>query len=353
MRQLGGFRYSAVVGLGFFWELVSRRKSAPGLLALYLIRDISGSKSTLVQHRCTKTGYISLSLSAGIASESYSNLTLREQDNQATPDVSRRLEPCLMSTETNAPTLDSLRRKRQEIARAARRHRASNVRVFGSVAREEAGPGSDYDFVVDLDAALGGLAAFDHLDRLERELRELLGHPVHVVTAQHDSAFARRVRRDAQPIRARFFSDVTDCGLQGLLVDWAWLPLPCQLPQLAEQSVHVPGVEIVETAAQPSAPLLLMNREGEFWRARPDLPWRARCRRPRSRPGSSPGPGSRSNRPASRPRLQETVERRQSGKGLVEPKSAASFRLMPATKRREIAEREVGSSFPTGSSPAW
>ncbi|HVC99874.1 MAG TPA: nucleotidyltransferase domain-containing protein [Candidatus Dormibacteraeota bacterium] len=104
------------------------------------------------------------------------------------------------SAETNAPPLDSLRWKGPEIARAARRHRASNVRVFGSVARGDAGPGSDYDFVVDLDAALGGLAASDHLDRLEQELRGLVGRPVHVVTARHDSAFARRVRLDAQPI---------------------------------------------------------------------------------------------------------------------------------------------------------
>jgi predicted nucleotidyltransferase len=104
-----------------------------------------------------------------------------------------------MAIKTETPTLETLRRKRQEIARLARRHRASNVRVFGSVARGEAGPGSDYDFVVDLDATLGGLAAFGHLDQLERELRALLGHPVHVVTARHESSFARRVRRDAQP----------------------------------------------------------------------------------------------------------------------------------------------------------
>jgi predicted nucleotidyltransferase len=105
-----------------------------------------------------------------------------------------------MAIRTETPTLETLRRKPQEIARLARRHRASNVRVFGSVARGEAGPGSDYDLVVDLDAALGGLEAFDHLDRLERELKELLGRPVHLVTAHHDSASAGRVRRDAQPI---------------------------------------------------------------------------------------------------------------------------------------------------------
>lgn len=105
-----------------------------------------------------------------------------------------------MSITTETPTLESLRRKRSAIARLARRHQASNVRVFGSVARGEAGPGSDYDLVVDLDPTLSGLAAFDHLDQLERGLRELLGCHVHVVTARHDSAFTRRVNRDARPI---------------------------------------------------------------------------------------------------------------------------------------------------------
>jgi predicted nucleotidyltransferase len=105
-----------------------------------------------------------------------------------------------MATNTETPTIETLRRNRQAIVRLARRHLASNVRVFGSVARGDAGPGSDYDFVVDLDSTAGGLEAFDHLDRLERELSELLGRPTHVVTAAHDSAFARRVRRDAQPL---------------------------------------------------------------------------------------------------------------------------------------------------------
>jgi predicted nucleotidyltransferase len=48
-------------------------------------------------------------------------------------------------------TLDELRQRRPEIERIAERHGARNVRVFGSVARGDAVPGSDVDFVVDLD----------------------------------------------------------------------------------------------------------------------------------------------------------------------------------------------------------
>ena len=43
-----------------------------------------------------------------------------------------------------------LRRSRTAVLAAARRHGASNVRVFGSVARGEDGPDSDVDLVVDL-----------------------------------------------------------------------------------------------------------------------------------------------------------------------------------------------------------
>ena len=48
--------------------------------------------------------------------------------------------------------LDELRRqKRDEILRVAARYGAYNVRIFGSVARGEAGPDSDIDFLVDME----------------------------------------------------------------------------------------------------------------------------------------------------------------------------------------------------------
>lgn len=95
------------------------------------------------------------------------------------------------------PDLAELRRKRAAIRRLVQSERASNVRVFGSVARGDSIATSDYDLVVDLDPEVRGFEAFDRLDRLERLLAELLGRPVHVVTAQHDSDFTRRVLRDA------------------------------------------------------------------------------------------------------------------------------------------------------------
>jgi predicted nucleotidyltransferase len=66
--------------------------------------------------------------------------------------------------------------KREEILRIAEKHGAYNVRVFGSVARGEAGPESDVDFLVEARPDVspwfpGGLIA---------DLQELLGRSIDV-----------------------------------------------------------------------------------------------------------------------------------------------------------------------------
>ena len=90
-----------------------------------------------------------------------------------------------MSTVT---TLDAVRSRRAEILAAARQRRASRVRVFGSVARDEAEPGSDVDFLVDFD---DDASLLDQVG-LVQDLRELLGIGVDVVSSgglrsRHDS----------------------------------------------------------------------------------------------------------------------------------------------------------------------
>jgi predicted nucleotidyltransferase len=74
--------------------------------------------------------------------------------------------------------IDALLKARDEISVIAQRHGASNVRVFGSVARGEAGPGSDVDILVDLEL---GRSLFDHA-QLQIDLEALLGRKVDVVT---------------------------------------------------------------------------------------------------------------------------------------------------------------------------
>jgi uncharacterized protein len=77
-----------------------------------------------------------------------------------------------------APSLEELRRRRDEIVQIAARHGASTVRVFGSVARGDAGPNSDLDILVDMG---DGRSLFE-LAAVQGDLEELLGCPVHVVT---------------------------------------------------------------------------------------------------------------------------------------------------------------------------
>lgn len=75
---------------------------------------------------------------------------------------------------------DLLKEVREEILRIAARHGASDVRVFGSVARGEAGEASDVDFLVNLEA---GRSLLDHA-ALKVELEGLLGRPVDVATVR-------------------------------------------------------------------------------------------------------------------------------------------------------------------------
>jgi hypothetical protein len=67
--------------------------------------------------------------------------------------------------------VDLVRSKREQILVLARRHGVTQVRVFGSMARGDAGPDSDVDLLIDVGANPspwfpGGLVA---------ELEELLG----------------------------------------------------------------------------------------------------------------------------------------------------------------------------------
>jgi len=68
--------------------------------------------------------------------------------------------------------------KRQDILQIAARHGATNMRVFGSVARGEAKPGSDIDFLVDVGP---GRSAFFPAGLLA-DLEDLLGCKVDVLT---------------------------------------------------------------------------------------------------------------------------------------------------------------------------
>jgi uncharacterized protein len=90
-----------------------------------------------------------------------------------------------------------IKKNREEILKIALRHGAKNIRLFGSVARGEAGESSDIDILVEVGQDPspwfpGGLIA---------DLEELLGRRVHVVTVGALHSYIRdRVLQDAVPL---------------------------------------------------------------------------------------------------------------------------------------------------------
>ena len=88
---------------------------------------------------------------------------------------------------TTCVTVTALRSRRTEILDVARKHGARNVRIFGSVARGDAGPDSDVDILVELEP---GRSLLDHA-ALMLDLSDLLGCKVDVVT---DRGIRPRIR---------------------------------------------------------------------------------------------------------------------------------------------------------------
>lgn len=86
---------------------------------------------------------------------------------------------------------------REEIRAIVEANRATNPRVFGSVARGENGPDSDLDLLVD---GLPGLTLLG-LGRMIKQLEELLGVSVDVVeTGGGSERFQEAVLAEAVPL---------------------------------------------------------------------------------------------------------------------------------------------------------
>ncbi len=125
---------------------------------------------------------------------SYSAVAYAEQPAAPTTPV----EPTRAAKPTPTRRLrELLRVHRDEILSVAKRRRVENVRVFGSVARGDAGATSDIDLLVDLapQASLLDLSGF------AGEVEALLGVQVDVVPVRSIRAEIRdRVLREALPL---------------------------------------------------------------------------------------------------------------------------------------------------------
>ena len=92
---------------------------------------------------------------------------------------------------------DILRQRRDDIARLAAKHGAMNIRVFGSVARDQAKQDSDLDLLIDV----GPKTSSWFPAGLILDLENLLGCRVEVVTEKGlDPALRDQVLSEAIPL---------------------------------------------------------------------------------------------------------------------------------------------------------
>jgi len=93
--------------------------------------------------------------------------------------------------------VELIRSKRAEILRIAAKHGATNIRVFGSVARGETRADSDVDFLIDA----GPVTSSWFPAGLIVDLQDLLGRPVEVVTENGLNPLIKdRVLQEAIPL---------------------------------------------------------------------------------------------------------------------------------------------------------
>lgn len=91
-------------------------------------------------------------------------------------------------------TLETLRAHKGEIERLARLHGARNIRVFGSVARDEDASDSDIDFLIDMEESRSLL----DLVGLKQDLEAMLNRPADVLTERGISPYLReRILRES------------------------------------------------------------------------------------------------------------------------------------------------------------
>lgn len=94
------------------------------------------------------------------------------------------------------PTLDELRTHREAINEIVGSFGASNVRVFGSVAREDAGDQSDVDLLIDVPAGTGLVT----LERLTEAIEHTIPWPVDVMTSGAARGRMAHVLDEAVPL---------------------------------------------------------------------------------------------------------------------------------------------------------
>ena len=82
---------------------------------------------------------------------------------------------------------NNIKSKRKEILDIAQKYGATNLRVFGSMARGEGSPESDLDIIVEMEK---GRSLLDII-AIKQDIEELLGRKVDIVTEASISPYIR------------------------------------------------------------------------------------------------------------------------------------------------------------------
>lgn len=139
-------------------------------------------------------------LAAGLSQRELARLSGVAQPNIAAYERGRRKPSAATAQRLRAalstPTLAGVRARRSALVSAATARNLANVRVFGSVARGEARPGSDVDLLVQP----GPTASLFDAAGFLAEAEEILRMPVDVVSDRATGVVADRIRSEAVPL---------------------------------------------------------------------------------------------------------------------------------------------------------
>lgn len=138
----------------------------------------AGLTQAQLAHRAGLTQSVISAYESGTRQPSLPTLTRLVEASGARLDM-RVTRPASPSRRLTGPLGQLVRQRRAEMVQTAARHGATNLRVFGSVARGDDDAASDIDLLVDLDPRTGLLG----LGRLKRDFETLLGASADVVPA--------------------------------------------------------------------------------------------------------------------------------------------------------------------------
>jgi predicted nucleotidyltransferase/DNA-binding XRE family transcriptional regulator len=163
-------------------DLLRKLRKGGGLTQQALARRAGTSQSAVARYE------------TGVASPSVNTFERLVRATGAELEFSTRPAP---AADLSGEMATTLRRHRLEILRFARQAGASNVRIFGSVARGENRVGSDIDLLIDFDISNGLIP----IVVLKQQIESLINIPVDVApVGLLKPEVARSAIRDAVPL---------------------------------------------------------------------------------------------------------------------------------------------------------